>query len=180
MKLKLLLVSLLLVSAYHSVAEVWFTNRTATISTPSGYVYKDATLVRGDAEGVIWTKGTCGGRIPYTLMNPELLESLGIHQDTIRNSTSVTLLREQQNSQWWAQSRIRWAAGDAAALVQHNAFMEYYIRTKLPPATCEIRSFYAPRGNSNDSGGSGRTEHVSGYMRDNGTYVSDYWRRPGN
>jgi hypothetical protein len=62
--------------------DITFTNRTATFTTLEGQTYR-VQLVRGDLDGLIWRDGASGGRICYTNLAPDLLESFGISSNRI-------------------------------------------------------------------------------------------------
>ena len=63
--------------------DIVFTYRTATFTNLQGEAYKNVQLVRGDQDGLIWREGASGGRICYTNLAPELLESFGISSNRI-------------------------------------------------------------------------------------------------
>lgn len=63
--------------------DITFTNRTASFTSLQGQSYKGVHLVRADSDGLIWRDGASGGRICYTNLDPELLESLGISSNRI-------------------------------------------------------------------------------------------------
>lgn len=63
--------------------DITFTNRTATFTTLQGQPYRRVQLVRADLDGLIWRDGASGGRICYTNLAPDLLESLGISSNRI-------------------------------------------------------------------------------------------------
>jgi uncharacterized protein YjbI with pentapeptide repeats len=58
--------------------DIIFTNRTATFTNLQGALYKDATLIKADLDGLMWRSGASGGRICYTNLNPMLLKELGV------------------------------------------------------------------------------------------------------
>src|SRR5947207_13508744 len=63
--------------------DISFTNRTATFTNLEGQLYQRVQLVRADDDGLIWRDEASGGRICYTNLNPDLLESFGISSNRI-------------------------------------------------------------------------------------------------
>src|ERR1035441_1740632 len=63
--------------------DIVFTNRTATFTNRQGIVFKDATLIKADLDGLIWRNGASGGRICYTNLEPAFLEQLGVPTNRI-------------------------------------------------------------------------------------------------
>lgn len=63
--------------------DITFTNRTATFRDLQGKFYRGVQLVRGDLDGLIWRDGASGGRICYTNLDPEVLQSFGISSNRI-------------------------------------------------------------------------------------------------
>jgi hypothetical protein len=72
--------------------DITFTNQMATITNLEGRVYTNVTLVKANKDGLIW-RGDGMGLIPYTKLNPALLESLGVPTNRI----------------WVAAFRAEWA-----------------------------------------------------------------------
>ncbi len=91
-------------------ATIAFTNKTATFTNLQGRVFKDVELVRGDLDGLIWRREASGGRICYTNLDTEVLESFGISSNRI----AVALARAQHKAVADAQYRAAWAAESAA------------------------------------------------------------------
>ena len=63
--------------------DITFTNKTASFTNLQGQLFKGVQLVRGDLDGLIWRDGASGGRICYTNLHPDLLESFGISTNRI-------------------------------------------------------------------------------------------------
>lgn len=63
--------------------DITFTNRTATFKDLQGRTYRHVQLIRGDSDGLIWRDGASGGRICYTNLDANLLESFGISSNRI-------------------------------------------------------------------------------------------------
>lgn len=63
--------------------DIIFTNRTATFTNLQGHSYECVQLIRGDQDGLIWRDGASGGRVCYTNLHPDLLESFGISSNRI-------------------------------------------------------------------------------------------------
>lgn len=63
--------------------DITFTNQNATFTNLQGQLYQGVQLVRGDLDGLIWRDGASGGRICYTNLAPDLLESFGISSNRI-------------------------------------------------------------------------------------------------
>lgn len=81
--------------------DVTFTNRTATFADLQGKLYRRVQLVRGDLDGLIWRDGASGGRICYTNLSPDLLESFGI------SSNRVEVARARAQKKAIADARYR-------------------------------------------------------------------------
>jgi len=64
--------------------DIEFTNRVASFSNLEGQYYFKVTLVKGDLDGLVWRdeKGG-GGRICYTNLPADLLDSLGIPPERV-------------------------------------------------------------------------------------------------
>ena len=91
-------------------ADILFTGRIATFTNLQGTLYQKVTLVKGDTDGLIWRSGVSGGRICYTNLHPDLLESWGIETNRI----GVALARAQRKAV--ADARYRaFAAAQAQA-----------------------------------------------------------------
>lgn len=85
MKAKVLFAVGLTVSFASLGEDTSFTNRTATLTNLEGRVYRNVQLVRGDSDGIVYllSEGAGGGRICYTNLAPEVLQSLGIPTNRI-------------------------------------------------------------------------------------------------
>jgi hypothetical protein len=81
--------------------DITFTNRTATFTDLQGRTYRRVQLVRGDLDGLIWRDGASGGRICYTNLSPELLESFGI------SSNRIEIARARAEKKAIADARYR-------------------------------------------------------------------------
>lgn len=83
--MKAALFVIVLATAFQSAlaGDILFTNRTATFTNLQGLAYNHVQLVRGDQDGLIWRDGASGGRICYTNLHPDLLESFGISSNRI-------------------------------------------------------------------------------------------------
>jgi hypothetical protein len=86
--------------------DIFFTNKVATFTNLQGVAFKHVTLVKGDLDGVIWRDTVSGGRICYTNLHPELLESWGISTNRIE----IALDRAQHKAVADAKYRAAWAA----------------------------------------------------------------------
>jgi hypothetical protein len=94
--------------------DIIFTNRTATFTNLQGAVFKDATLVKADLDGLVWRSGISGGRICYTNLNGVFLESLGVPTNRI----AIAKTRAEHKAVSDAQYR---AARDAQAQLAEQA-----------------------------------------------------------
>jgi len=83
MKATLCLIVLATASLPAPADDITFTNKTATFTNLQGQLYRRVQLVRGDLDGLIWRDKASGGRICYTNLHPDLLESFGISSDRI-------------------------------------------------------------------------------------------------
>ncbi|HLH53911.1 MAG TPA: hypothetical protein VKY92_09880 [Verrucomicrobiae bacterium] len=63
--------------------EIDLHNKTTTFTNLEGRVFERVTLSKGDFDGVIWRKDTSAGRVSYTNLAPELIESWGIPTNRI-------------------------------------------------------------------------------------------------
>src|ERR1035441_10327245 len=68
--------------------DITFTNKTATFTNLDGRVFTNVTLVKANDYGIVW-KGDGIGLIPYTKLSPEVLESLGIHQERVERAKAL-------------------------------------------------------------------------------------------
>jgi len=75
-------------TVFHSALadDITFTNRTATFTDLQGRSYRKVQLVRGDQDGLIWRNGVSGGRICYTNLDADLMESFGISSNRIEGA----------------------------------------------------------------------------------------------
>jgi hypothetical protein len=106
MKASELLILVSLGSAFFSAQadDITFTNKTATFRNLQGQVYYRVELVRGDLDGLIWRRAASGGRICYTNLDPDLLESFGI------SSNRIEIARARAEHKAIADARYRAAA----------------------------------------------------------------------
>ena len=74
--------------------DITFNDKVATFTNLQGQVYQHVHLVRGDRDGLIWRDGASGGRICYTNLHPDLLESFGISSNRIE----VARVRAEQKA----------------------------------------------------------------------------------
>jgi hypothetical protein len=76
---------MVLASAFLSALadDITFTKKTASFTNLQGQAYQRVQLVRGDLDGLIWRDGASGGRICYTNLHPDVLESFGISSNRI-------------------------------------------------------------------------------------------------
>jgi hypothetical protein len=96
---------------------ITFTNRYETITNLQGHVYEQVELVRADLDGIVYRCEGGGGRISYTNMSPDKLESLGI--DT--NRIAIAAERAAMNA---AQRKADYARRmQESAAFLHNAEM---------------------------------------------------------
>src|ERR1035441_10521278 len=82
--------------------DIVFTNRTATFTNRQGIVFKDATLIKADLDGLIWRNGASGGRICYTNLDPVFLERLGVSSNRIAISKSRAEHKTVSDAQYLA------------------------------------------------------------------------------
>jgi hypothetical protein len=130
---------LLLLATPAPSADIIFTNKVVTITNLQGQRFEEATLVRGDLDGLIWRSQASGGRICYTNLDSDLLASFGISSNRIdiararaeRKAVSdaqyralairdAALQNQQEREQWakGAPEREAKAAANAAAAQQ--------------------------------------------------------------
>jgi hypothetical protein len=101
MKPGLFLVILGTVFQFALAEDITFTNRTETFEDLQGHSYRRVQLVRGDQDGLIWRNGASGGRICYTNLDVDLLESFGI------SSNRVEIARARAAKKAAADARYR-------------------------------------------------------------------------
>src|SRR5215472_10990400 len=77
-----------------SAEDIIFTNKVATFTNLQGKVFKSVQLVKGDLDGVIWRDEASGGRICYTNLHADILESWGISSNRI----DIALARAQHKA----------------------------------------------------------------------------------
>ena len=60
---------------------ITFSNKTVTFITLEGAVYRNVSLRKADLYGITWGSGASGGRIAYTNLAPETLDSWGVQSN---------------------------------------------------------------------------------------------------
>ena len=113
--MRILALCLLAASALAQQGTITFTNKIATFTNLEGRIFKDVQLVRADLDGLIWMQDvTSAGRICYTNLDPDVLESFGISSNRI----AVALARAQHKAVARAQEQMAIAASARAKLGQ--------------------------------------------------------------
>jgi hypothetical protein len=95
--------------------DITFTNKTASFTNLQGQAYQRVQLIRGDLDCLIWRDGASGGRICYTNLHPDLLESFGI------SSNRIAIARARAEQKAIADARYRavvFAKDQTKSLVQ--------------------------------------------------------------
>jgi hypothetical protein len=114
--------------------DITFTNKTATFTNLDGRVFTNVTLVKANDYGIVW-KGDGIGLIPYTKLSPEVLESLGIHQERVEHAKALA----KRQAALDAQRR----AATAAALQQDTVNKQLDQQARLEARAAEEKD--APR-----------------------------------
>jgi hypothetical protein len=81
-----------------SAEDITFTNKVASFTNLQGTVFKNVVLVRADKDGLIWRDGVSGGRVFYTNLHPDLLESFGVPTNGMELARSRTRARASKAS----------------------------------------------------------------------------------
>lgn len=63
--------------------DIQFTDRVVTFTNLQGNLFEGVSLIKADLDGVIWRKEASGGRVIFTNLSPELIESWGIPTNRI-------------------------------------------------------------------------------------------------
>jgi hypothetical protein len=101
MKVELSLMVLAITFLSALADDITFTNKTASFTNLQGQAYQRVQLVRGDLDGLIWRDGASGGRICYTNLHPDVLESFGI------SSNRITIARARAQKKAFTDARYR-------------------------------------------------------------------------
>lgn len=119
-----MLVVILMAALPTFAGDIIFTNKVESFTNLQGVAFKHVTLVKGDLDGVIWRDAPSGGRICYTNLHPELLESWGISSNRI----DIALARAQHKAVADAKYRAAWAAE-----AQNKALQDWLTDVKPEP-----------------------------------------------
>jgi hypothetical protein len=92
-----------------SAQDINFTNRLCSFTNLEGRSFDGVALVRGDLDGIIWRKDASGGRICYTNIHPDILESWGV------SSNRIEVSRIRARNKALADAKYRAARDSAAA-----------------------------------------------------------------
>lgn len=78
-------------------------NRVVTFTKLDGQMLREVQIVRGDQDGIVWRKAASGGRICYTNMSADLLESWGISSNRIQVARERAAKKALSDAQYRAQ-----------------------------------------------------------------------------
>ena len=97
-----------------SAQEITFTNLTATFTNLEGRVFSNVALSKADLDGVIWHGDGSAGRICFTNLSPELLESWNIPTNRI----SIAAERAAKRAAAAKRERLNAAQGEIARTIE--------------------------------------------------------------